>query len=389
MPYHSVSRTRSSRQWGRFDCYSQLGVGMAESQVPYPNLPHQVAAIRASLSEPRFSKYLGLGGGNEGYALALYLYNARLAKSFIYPLGVIEVTLRNAIDELLVASYGPMWHVDAAFVDAVLMPEGRSTLQKAITRAGVGASRGQIIAEMTFDFWSNLFRPDYHDLWRTNLNLMLPNLPRKTVGAPGMSRHDVQNLVRAINQFRNRIAHHEPILHLDANAMLATIIEMIGFRCAETAAWVKHHATVSAVLRTRPRGPVAGFVALATRLAPDFVAVTNATMLDSVLDQLDRKAQAAICFDAANRPIAVFGAFELLRYLANDAKANAGLTAPGERSVADLLAATNVSKAWVSMDESEPFGEAIELLKLPNINAVIGLDTSGKVTGIILRAHRR
>lgn len=41
------------------------------------------------------------------------------------------------------------------------------------------------------------------------------------------------------------------------------------------------------------------------------------------------------------------------------------------------------------MDENEPFGEAIEVLKLPNINAVIGLNAAGGVTGIILRAHRR
>ena len=148
---------------------------MAESQVPYPYLPAQVDAIRASLSEPRFGAYLSKGGNDTGYALALYLYNARLAKAFLYPLHVVEVTLRNAIDGLLVSRYGQTWPHEAALRDGLLTDAGRATLDKAIGRAGAGASRGQIVAELTFDFWSHLLRPEYHALWRTALNIVFPH----------------------------------------------------------------------------------------------------------------------------------------------------------------------------------------------------------------------
>jgi hypothetical protein len=234
---------------------------MAESQAPYPNLPHQVAAIRASLSEPRFATYLTKGGGDEGYALALYLYNARVAKAFMFPLGVVEVTLRNAIDALLVTRHGLTWHLQPDFRNNVLMPKGVDTVNKAIARAGFGATRGQVVAELTFDFWSNLLRPDYGDLWRTGLNIVFPNISRAT------TRHDVQMMAKAINKFRNRIAHHEPILDLNVTDIHAKIVELASLRCAETAAWLKHHSTVSTVIRTRPRGAAAGFISLGTRLA--------------------------------------------------------------------------------------------------------------------------
>lgn len=356
---------------------------MAECQVPYPNLPQQVAAIRASLSEPRFATYLAKGGGDEGYALALYLYNARVAKAFMYPLGVVEVTLRNAIDALLVTRYGQTWHLDATLRDTVLTPEGLSTLEKAINRAGLGASRGQVVAELTFDFWSNLLRPDYGDLWRTSLNIVFPNITR------GTSRHDVQSMAKAINLFRNRVAHHEPVLDLNVTDIHSKIAELVGLRCVETAAWLRHHSTVSAVIRTRPHGPDAGFVSLATRLAPDYVDVTEATELSFVAEQFGRKCQAALCRNEDGTVTAAFGPLELIQYLAATAKATDGLVAPCELTVKDLLAEIDVSDAWVAIPANEPLASAIDRLKQKQINIVVGVDATGAPLGVIPRALRR
>jgi len=356
---------------------------MAESQVPYPNLPHQVAAVRASLSEPRFATYLTKSGGDEGYAIALYLYNARVAKAFMFPLGVVEVTLRNAIDELLVARHGLTWHLQPDFRQNVLMPEGLTNLDKAIARAGRGAPRDQVVAELTFDFWSNLLRPEYGGLWRTSLNIVFPNIPRTT------KRHDVQSMAKAINQFRNRIAHHEPVLDLNVTDIHAKLVELVSLRCSETVAWMKHHSTVSAVIRTRPRGAAAGFISLQTRLVPDFVRVSETTTLDTVADQFNRKHQAAICVDGAGALIAAFGALELIQYLAATAKATGGLVAPSEHTVRDLLTAIDVSNAWIAMPASDPLANAVDRLTQRGINMVIGMDATGSVAGIIPRALRR
>lgn len=356
---------------------------MAESQVPYPNLPPQVAAIRASLSEPRFATYLSKGGQDEGYALALYLYNARVAKAFMYPLGVVEVTLRNAIDALLITRHGQSWHLDPGFCDSVLTPEGLATLQKAVTRAGAGASHSQVVAELTFDFWSNLLRPDYGNLWRTSLNIVFPNIAR------GTSRHEVQSMAKAINLFRNRVAHHEPVLDLNITDVHAKIVELVRLRCTETAAWLKHHSTVSAIIRTRPRGPAAGFVSLQARLAPDYVEVTEATTLEYVAEQFDRKHQVAICRRVDGTITAAFGPIELIRYLAASAKVTDGLVAPVEHTVQQLLAWIDVRDTWVAMPANAPLAMAIERLAEKKINIVVGLDSTGAPVGVIPRAQRR
>lgn len=355
---------------------------MAESQVPYPNRSNQIAAIRASLSEPRFATYLRKGGGNEAYAIALYLYNARVAKAFMFPLGVVEITLRNAIDALLVSQYGATWHLHAGFRNTVLMKEGLATLDKAIKRAGLAPVRSQVVAELTFDFWSNLFRPNYGALWRTGLNIVFPNLPKTT------TRHDVQQMVRSINEFRNRVAHHEPILDLNVTEVHANIVGLVTMRCAETAAWLRHHSTLNTIIRTRPRGSTAGFVSLASRLAPDYIPVTEETTLENVATQFDRTHQVAICRDGQGALLAAFGPLDLIRFLADNTKTNDGMTAPRELTVREMLE-TNVAPAWIALPANGPFSDAVVQLTGNTINIVVGIDSADMVVGVITRALRR
>lgn len=356
---------------------------MAESQAPYPNLPHQIAALRKALSEPRFATYLAKGGNDERYALALYLYNVRIARAFLFPLGVVEVTLRNAIDERLVAIHGRDWHRDTFFRQSVLTTESLAALDKAITRSGPNPSRGQVIAELTFDFWSNLLRPEYSDFWRTNLNIVFPNIPR------GMSRREVQGMVRTINTFRNRVAHHEPVLDLNITDIHAKIVDLVSLRCEETAAWLKHHSDVSAATRTRPRGPAAGFLALGDRMARTFIAVSGTTTLDSVATDFNRNHQVAVRIDDAGTPTAAFGPLDLIRFISLDTARNNGLTLLTGQTVDDLLTEIDVTGSWVALSEHEPLAHAIEHLKRKETNIVVGVDAAGKAAGVMTRALRR
>ena len=193
---------------------------MAESQVPYPYDAATIASLKASLSEPRFATYLKKASEDATFAFALYLYNSRLAKSFLFPLSVAEVTLRNAVDGVLLQMFGAAWHQDANFRDNVLTPESLGALEKAIERARSN-ERGKVIAELTFDFWSNLFRNEYADLWRTKANIAFPGL------AHGEGRHEIQVLVREINRLRNRVAHHEPILDMNVPDLHSKIIKLV------------------------------------------------------------------------------------------------------------------------------------------------------------------
>ncbi|PRD40557.1 hypothetical protein C5748_26340 [Phyllobacterium phragmitis] len=357
---------------------------MAESQVPYPYTQPQLQAIRASISEPRFATYLSKGGNHEAYALALYLYNARLAKAFLYPLNVVEVTLRNAVDEVLVATFQQNWHQTEAFRSDTLTVEGLATLNKAIQRAGPNASRDQVIATLTFDFWSNLFRSDYGSLWRTNVNRAFPHLRH------GESRQDIQNLVKAINAFRNRVAHHEPVLDMNITDIHGKIIRLTELRCVETAAWMRHYSTVGAVVRTRPRRDGTMANSLSTKLDKNYVSAMPDTQLSDLVGAIDEKHAAIICMDQNGRPMAAFTSLDVTRYISARAKELDGLIALTEHTVADLINNIAIDERWVTMDEAEPVSLAVKELQKPRIQVLVGIEReSGKATGAIVRAHRR
>ncbi|MAW86928.1 MAG: hypothetical protein CMJ42_10405 [Phyllobacteriaceae bacterium] len=357
---------------------------MAESQVPYPYTPQDLQAIRASISEPRFATYLSKGGNHEEYALALYLYNARLAKAFLFPLNVAEVTLRNAVDEILVSTFQQDWHQDAAFRNQTLTAEGLATLDKAIQRAGQNAPRGQVIATLTFDFWSNLFRSEYGSLWRTKVNRAFPHLQH------GESRQDIQNLVRPINAFRNRVAHHEPVLDMNINDTYSKIIRLTELRCVDTAKWMRHYSTVGTIVRTRPRRD--GIIAnsLSTKLDKNFVAVSVDTKLNELTDKIVEKHPAIICVDQDGRPTAAFTSVDVALFIGARAKELEGLVALADHTVNDLIESVPIGDRWVAMDELQPIGLAVKELQKPRVQVLVGIEgASGKAVGAIVRAHRR
>lgn len=357
---------------------------MAESQVPFPYQGHEFAAIRQSLSEPRFATYLKKGGNHEEYALALYLYNSRLAKAFLYPLGMAEVTLRNAVDLVLVSRFGLAWHQDPIFRHQVLSPESLRSLDKAIERAGVDAPRDQVVATLTFDFWSNLFRPEYGGIWRTTVNIAFPNL------AHGEGRKDIQDLVKTINAFRNRVAHHEPILDYNVTDMHSKIVKLVALKCADTAGWMKHFSTVGMVIRSRPKlSGITGHT-LESRIDKEFSTVTVESPIIDVIAKTDPRHPVIICLDTTGCPQAAFTASDVLQFISDRAGDAEGLVALQDHCVGDLLQHKAFVSQWLAFDQQTAFGLAVEALQKPRVEIIVATESAtGKATGAILRAHRR
>jgi CBS domain-containing protein len=296
----------------------------------------------------------------------------------------VEVTLRNAVDEILVQRFGQNWHQDTAFRDQTLTPEGLATLDKAIRRAGQQAPRGQIVATLTFDFWSNLFRPEYGALWRTSVNIAFPNLQH------GETRQEIQNLVKPINAFRNRVAHHEPVLDLNVTDVLAKIVRLTELRCQETAAWLRHHCTLNTVVRSRPRRDKSSADSVSAKLDRNLVTVSADTTLRKLAETFDEKHKAIVCLDSEGLPTAAFTIFDVLRFISDSAKALDGMIDLKEHKVSDLLGTFDVTERWVAMDEKTSMGLAVKELQKPRIQILVGTDSStGKATGAIVRAHRR
>lgn len=346
-----------------------------------------MAAIQTALSDPRFGTYLVAAGQDRELAVHLYLYNARLAKSFLYLLQIAEVSLRNGMDTLFVAKHGAQWPYDAAFRN-ILSEESRGSLDTAIRRAsdkkGNRLTRHDIVATLTFDFWSNLFRDEYdRTLWQTNLHTLFPHLPG------GYTRPSVQRLVRTINSLRNRIAHHEPILSENATSMATKIISLVEMRDPVAASWMRHHSTVANVIRGKPakNGPMHTTVGDRCDTRMQLVAITDT--IATVLGGYNLNVPSVVCVDHARAPIGLFQAGEVSLFLHGHAAVQGDLVDLSELTVRDLLDAGYGLGTWHAMQAGAPLASAINELKKPRIRAVIALDEAGAVSGVILRAHRR
>lgn len=211
---------------------------------------HQVNAITVTMSSARMGTYLNATGfGTGATALEIYVWNALVSAAFFSTLHICEVVVRNAISHALELKYGNNWPWDPRF-ERTLSDWYKAELQSA--RKGIpSGSTGKVIAELKFSFWCNLFtsRQDQH-LWNKHLHTVFPFLPFPlTVAA---ARTMLYNDMQTLRVFRNRIAHHEPIIAYPLAQHQARIKYLIKLRCGDTEDWLSQWEIVSQVLAARP-----------------------------------------------------------------------------------------------------------------------------------------
>ena len=380
---------------------------MATSQETHHYTAAELASLRDSLSESRFATYLKAGGHDERYAMALYLYNARLAKAFLYPLQVAEVTLRNGVDQVLVRVFGADWQNAPAF-RTLLNKKGEASLELAIDRANkvaadaavvrakvrgaaaqavraavAPAARSQVVAALTFDFWSNLFRPEYEAaLWTPHLNLALPQLPA------GWDRTHVQDLVKAIGTLRNRIAHHEPILNHDLDVRHKRILSLIEMRCPVTAYWTKQHSTVVATIYARPTLAGSQGATLADVCDPKFVSAAPADALDYVMAQFGSAPATVVVRDVDGALVAAVTPDQMAAYIAAVAVPLDGMVALKDHTITDVVG-TIVAPTWIVMTSETEKVKLGALFKKTGCAVIVVMDAAAAISGVIVRAHRR
>jgi hypothetical protein len=349
-----------------------------------------MAALQNTISAPRFAPYMTLASNDVHHAFGLYLYNARLAKAFLFPLQMAEVALRNAVAEALTTSFGPDWPSDPGFA-AWLDQGGHEAIAKADRRLlatkGAGYPVSQLVATLTFDFWSHMLRDEYErPFWQRHFRRVLPHVPAAT------KRRDVHRAVKAICHFRNRVVHHEPILGANAPALLDAIIDLIGMRCPETAAWTKHHATVGTVIGTKPAGPASATGrTLGMVCDAGFALAGDADGLPSALAQLGPSTPALVIVDQGGSPTGALRHEDVLAHLAAAAGKAEGLLLLTEHTVGTVAAGLRGN--WLALDAGEHLSKAGEIFKRnKNVRTIVVTETvNGAATlrGVILRAHRR
>lgn len=188
--------------------------------------------LEAALSLERFARYVAWAGGDRQTALELYTLNTQVSEALYIALHTLEVSLRNRIHTVMSAMHGEYWcqapgvllvpHQSAQVADAIadLHAEGKDPLP------------GRVVAALSFSFWTAMFSPAYEDAWRSGLHAIAAKPDGSRLARKAFSRPLTQ-----VRVLRNRVAHHEPILHWNLRCHHSALRELTGWLSPPAAAW--------------------------------------------------------------------------------------------------------------------------------------------------------
>lgn len=200
-----------------------------------------IAAIEQALSESRIARYRAAVQNSENEyqdALELYLLNAQVSGLFFILLHICEVTVRNAVAEALTEKYGKRWPWAPAFLRSLPRHHGGPSPYKRLQKAAHQKNTvEQIIPELNFVFWQKMFTSRHDErIWNKYLFHVMPSLNASiSIGDLRKGLHDDLGKIRL---FRNRIAHHEPIMERNLDEDMERIIRVISYRSQETSYWI-------------------------------------------------------------------------------------------------------------------------------------------------------
>lgn len=158
------------------------------------------------LSTARINKYKTACGGDKARTIQLYQYNIKLSQRFYGIIGTFEVILRNLIDEHYTALFGTDWIVSQAAAGLLLEHDTAEIRRFESTYKSKGIySHDKMVASFHFGFWTSLFTKRNY---RVGGKTLLRIFPSK---AHGLNQKQIYEDLSSIREFRNRIAHHEPI----------------------------------------------------------------------------------------------------------------------------------------------------------------------------------
>lgn len=205
-----------------------------------------------SISADRLTKYLEQTGDDQTKALQTYTWNTVISAAFYGPLQGLEVALRNALHRELSRRFGPGWFdSEEAGLDEGAQEEIEKARQR-LRRRRRSTEASDIVATLMFGFWVSLLgkgrgEAKYHQtLWPRALRMAFPDAPDGK-----LQRKQAYKTLNYLNNFRNRIAHHEPIFRRDLARDHKRILEVAGWISPVTAAWIDHHSRVPELLARR------------------------------------------------------------------------------------------------------------------------------------------
>lgn len=205
--------------------------------------------LEKHFSPARLGRYQAAYAGNPTKAVKAYSYNLLLAEAMVPLLNVLEIALRNSINNHLIQLYGrsdwwELWVGDPNF--SWQNKEIKNTKAKLIKRHET-QTPDKIVAELTFGFWNSLFNSQFQSiLWKV-LRLAFPRCPKAQ-----RKRHTISSALNQIRDLRNRVFHHEPLLWLTPSLVDQHSLGLvtIGWLDPHLVVWLTNHDRLSVTWST-------------------------------------------------------------------------------------------------------------------------------------------
>lgn len=171
-------------------------------------------------------------GADHTVALSRYLLNMALSE-FLYPaLQFSEIALRSAVHRELTARCGREAWYDSPLARLTPWQQDKVAEAKdALSKRRKPLTPGRIVAELNFGFWTGFFNNSHA---RTGIGSYLSKnaFPHAPATEQYQSKLDKRWL--EIRDLRNRVFHHERILHWkDLDARHQAILEIIAWMSPE------------------------------------------------------------------------------------------------------------------------------------------------------------
>ncbi len=189
--------------------------------------------IETALSLERFGRYVAWAEGDRRRAVRLYSLNARLSEALYIPIHGLEIALRNRIHTVMAEADGDRWFEADGVLLIARQKEQVARAVSEIEETGKEATASRMVAALTFSFWTSMLAPAYEPLWRSTLNRIAETSEGKRLARKNFSRPLTQ-----IRILRNRIAHHEPILHWNLAKHHRTLVELTQWLSPSVSQWV-------------------------------------------------------------------------------------------------------------------------------------------------------
>lgn len=171
-------------------------------------------------------------GADHSVTLSRYLLNMALGESLYPALQFAEIALRNAVHRELSARCGTGAWYDSPLARLTPWQQDKVTEAKeALRKRRKPVSSGRIVAELTFGFWTGFFNNSHA---RTGIGSFLSKHAFPHAPATEQYQAKLDKRWLEIRDLRNRVFHHERILHWkDLDAQHQAILEIIAWMSPE------------------------------------------------------------------------------------------------------------------------------------------------------------